>query len=437
VRYGQDTVDRVRSIMGPGNPVPASGPVDRGTGAHSHEAWQEAHDKILALVQDGTTTYAPVRPPSTRRWPPVSPRVRRLAAPLAAGLSVVGLAAGLTLAGQTTVHRPATGAPADATKGMPGIYVTLSQQRHLSPHILAEVHDSLTGRVLSRVSVGLLGDGMGISADHTGRNFAIDATTAGRHPVVGLFLLHVSANGHSTKVTRLPINLTTPGSQNVVDGIALSPDGTRLAVALQIPAKGNALDPRGEILVYSLAGGPTQTWTAPGDPGLPSDPAWTGGSRKLTFVWQDHLRGSASFFTGRSQVRVLDTAAPGRRLLASHVIVAGGGQLGFIQAAAAGPGGSPIIAALFKVPSGGTTGTAHVRLVALSGTTSAVTHVFAHHANPYSGQMQEAKAVGRCQVVGTDGSGEHTLAYCPDLGRIDNGVFTLLPHSSGAFDAAW
>jgi len=431
VRYGHDTIDRVRSIMGPGNPVPATAQVTSGPEARGHEA----HDKILALVQDGTT-HASVRPPSARPLLPVSRRVRRIAAPLGAGLAVFGLAAGLTLAGQSNVHRSATGAPADAAKGMPGIYVTLSQRSPLSPHILAEVHASLTGRVLSRVSVGLFGDGGGITADSTDRAFLIDATTGGRNPVVGLFLLRVSATAHSTKLTRLAIDLTVPKSRNVVDGIAVSPDGTRLAVALQIPAKGNALRPRGQIVVYSLASGATQTWTAPRDAGMPWNPAWTGGNRQLTFVWQDHLKGSNTFFTGRSQVRVLDTTAPGRSLLASNVIATGGGQLGFIQAAAASHSGSTIIAAVFQVPSA-STGKALVRLVALSATTGAITHIFASHENSYSGRVHEAGAVASCQVLGADSTGEHTLAYCPDLGRIDNGVFTPLPHSSGAFDAAW
>ena len=431
MRYGENTVDRVRSIMGPGNPVPGSAPVGDAHEAHCHET----HDKILALAQDGTT-HVSVRSPSARPWWPASRRVRRLAAPLAAGLAVIGLAVGLTLAGQSTVHRPATGALAGGDTAMPGFYVTLSQLRHLSPHVLAEVHDSLTGRVLSQANVGLFGYGVGITADSTDRAFVIDASTGGRKPVVALFLLRVSATGDSTKVTRLPIDLTAPKSHNVVDGIAVSPDGTKLAVALQIPAKGNVLHPRGEILVYSLTGGATQTWTAPHDSGMPWNPAWTDGNGQLTFVWQDQLKGSNTFFTGRSEVRVLDTTASGRSLLASKVIATGGGKLGFIQAAAAVDGGSTLIAAVFQVPSG-STGTALVRLVALSATTGAITHVFASHDIPYSSRVQEADAVASCQVLGADITGEHTLANCPNLGRIDNGVFTPLPHSSKAFDAAW
>jgi hypothetical protein len=98
---------------------------------------------------------------------------------------------------------------------------------------------------------------------------------------------------------------------------------------------------RGEIALYSLTGGPTRVWAAPSDvPALPWDPAWISQSN-LAFVWQDKLRGSeAVFVTGRSQIRVLDTTAPGKNLLASSVLMSGGGQLGFIQTASVGPGGS-------------------------------------------------------------------------------------------------
>jgi len=122
--------------------------------------------------------------------------------------------------------------------------------------------------------------------------------------------------------------------------------------------------------------------------------------------------------------------------MASSVLVTGGGKLGFIQAAYTGPGRSPIIAAVFKVPSIGGRGTATVRLVELSAD-GAIVKVFATHKIGYSGQLQEARAVASCQVLGIDPTGQHSLAYCPGFGRIDNGVFTPLPHNQGAILAAW
>jgi hypothetical protein len=446
MKYGQDTVAWVRSVMAPGNPVP--GDVPSGSEEDLHR--QQAYDQILALARNDTA--APPRPAGAGlpgRGQPRGGRARRVIAPVAAGLAVAGLVTGVTLAAGSRVpaRGPAAGALAAADKGMPRFYVTLSWPAvHLagglpvSPgHVIAEVHASQTGQVLSRVGVGFPGNGMGISADQSDRAFVIDAAASNDEASgrVALYLLRVSADGRSTTLTKLPLVLLPPGSPDVVDGIAVSPDGTKLAVALQVNQNPNVLNPRGEIVVYSLNGGATQTWTAPQDKAVPWDPAWTGGSRYLTFVWQDHLVGTIWFSTGRSQVRRLDTAAPGRNLLASQVLVTGGGPVGFIQAASAGPAGSPIIAAVFQVPSTGARGTARLRLVALSPATGAITQVFAGHTAGYAGQRQEAIAVASCQVLGADPTGQHTLAYCPHFSRIDNGTLTPLPDNAGVFAAAW
>jgi hypothetical protein len=438
MKYGQDTVDRVRSIMAPGNPVPGD--------VLSDSQWdprrQETHDRILAQGRDSTS--APPQPAGARRWPgpraPRGGRAWRVIAPVAAGLAVAGLVTGLALAAgpRAPARRPATGALATADRGMPRFYVTLSSPGS-SGRIYAQVHASQTGQVLSQVRAGFLGNGMGISADQSDRAFVIDASARNDnlHDRIVLYLLRVSADGQSTTLTRLPLVLLPAGSPDVVDGIAVSPDGTKLAVALQVNQNPSVVNPRGEIVVYSLAGGATQTWTAPGDKAVPWDPAWTGGGRYLTFVWQDQITGTQWFFTGRSQVRRLDTAAAGRNLLASQVLVTGGGPVGYIQAASAGPAGAPIIAAVFQVPSTGTSGTAHMRLVALSAATGAVTQVFAGYTARYAGQVQEGTAVASCQVLGADPTGQHALVYCPDLARIDHGVFTPLPRIPGVFAAAW
>lgn len=443
MRYERDTVDQVRSIMGPGNPVPD----DTRAGGWRDLAGQETLDRILALSEQDPGD-APSRPQPGRARPagrllPRSARARRVIGPITAGLAVAGLIAGLMLAGASSAARPAAGAPtatAGAGIALPKFYVTLSEPGR-SFNIVAQVHASLTGQVLSRVVVGPAASIVGITADRSDRAFVIDATVRkSNHDVVGLFLLRVSASGRSTKLTRLPITLTSPHSRNVIDGIAASPDGTRLAVAVQVVknANPNVLNPRAEIVVYSLTGGGTQTWAAPRHEALPLNPAWTSGSRQLTFLWQDHLKGTGEFFTGRTQIRVLDTAAPGRNLLNSRVIATGGGALGFIQAALAGPHDSPIIAATFRdVPSSGASGTAIVQLAGLS-PEGTVTKIFARHSIAYHSRAQMIVADTNCQVLGIDAAGRHTLAYCPNFGRIDNNrKFTPLPHNSGEFAAAW
>jgi hypothetical protein len=67
------------------------------------------------------------------------------------------------------------------------------------------------------------------------------------------------------------VNLPIAGSNHVIHGIAVSPDHSELAVALQsYQGAPGRLDSRGEILVYSLTDGSARTWTAPADvPALP------------------------------------------------------------------------------------------------------------------------------------------------------------------------
>jgi hypothetical protein len=440
MRHQQETLERVRSLMGPGNPVPQDTPAGRWPDADA----QETRDWIMAVAHPdaGQTPPGPAGsgPDRPRRRPRNgNGRTWRVIGPVAAGLAVVGLITGLTLAGRTPGRRPAAGAPAAADRGLPKFYVTLSSVGDGRDTLTAEVHSSVTGRVLSHRTVGALGNGIGITADRSDRAFVIDATIGTpRGPAVGLELLRVAANGRSTTLRRLPVILAAPRSPNVVEGIAVSPDGTKLAAALVVIQKGDIRKPHAEIVVSSLAGGATRTWTAPRHVALAFNPVWTNGSRQLTFVWQDRLQGNPGvFYTGRSQVRVLDTAAAGHSLLAARAIATGGGQLGFIQSALAGPGDSPVIAATFRnVPGTGASGTAIVALTGLS-PAGAVTRVFARHAIAYRSQAQMITADTNCQVLGMDATGQHTIAYCPDFGRIDHGRFTPLRHNPGVFAAAW
>ncbi len=429
------TVAAVRSLMQPGNPVPT----DVRVGSWQDPAGQQMQGLILTRAHSEAAGVTP-RKGDTGAQPAPEPRrpadgLRRAAVPLAAALAVAVVISGLVLVAHLapTPSRHTGGAVAATAKEMPSLYVTISIQG-VPSKVVAEVHSSRTGQVLSKADVGVIASVPWITADRSGHTYVINAGT--RNGANALFLLRVSDNGHSAKVTKLPINLTGLASHEVIDGLALSPDGSELAVELQ-DARGKAVqNVTGTIRVYRLAGGAPQTWAAPGDPGLPFSPVWTGAGQ-LTFVWQDHLRGSDWFYTGRTQIRTLDTAAPGRNLLSSRVLVTGGGRLGFIQSALAGPGNTPIYAATFRVrPSGGTSGTASLQLAELSAT-GAVSKIFARPTFHYSGQVQEGRVVARCQVLGIDPTGQHTLALCPRFGRIDNGKFTPLPYSSTDFGAAW
>jgi len=387
MNYQHDTIEQVRSIMAPANPVPGDAAADSAAGGESLETlnW------VLAQgPEPADRARQPRRPAENRRsW--------RVIAPVAAAVAVAALVAGLTVVGQSPkahVRPSATGAPTDG-QGMPEYYVTLSQ---LTQTMSAVVHDAATGQVLSQIGVpGERGVAPNIVADGSDRSYILTGTVV--HPTLHLwkegkaepefYRLRVAADGRSETLTRLPVNVQPMSDRNaVLTGMALSPGGSQLALAVETNAPSN-LRGRGEIALYSLTGGAARTWTAPGDQGaFPMDPNWISKSQ-LAFVWQDHLTGSgAYFFTGRSQIRVLDTSAPGQDLLASRVLLTGGGRLGFIQTAAVGPGGSPITVATFRVTSVGGRGTATM-LLAQVAPNGAVQKTFVTYTSSYSGLPQE------------------------------------------------
>jgi len=447
------TIDRIRILMAPVNPLPNTAEPGAADKVGGMPAADSTPDWIMSQPRHGAERPERPRVAGRPRW--LRLPSRRVVAPLGAGLAVAGLITGLTFAAQSPrsqIHRPATGAPTDAAPAtpMPRFFVQLG----VNPHgggLFAAVRDSSTGSVLSQMKVpGWWGTIPNIAADGSDRTFIITTTLGGHPQIVGgtvarngrngvtaLFRLRVAPDGRSEKLTRLPVNLLPAGSTDSVYGIAVAPGGGELAVALQIRNAYESATGEGEIALYSLTGGPTRIWAAPSDvPAWPWDPAWISRS-KLAFVWQDKLRGSENVFvTGRSQIRVLETSAPGHNLLASSVLLNGGGRLGFIQTAGVGPDGSTITVATFGVSSFGGSGKARMLLAQVS-PAGTVTKTFETYTRSYKGLEQEYSVTSVCLVVATDATGQHTLANCPNFGRIDNGRFTPLAHNPVTYTAAW
>jgi hypothetical protein len=422
------TIDRVRQLMAPGNPAPPG----TAAGSWDDELGRQAYQRIVAtsgIVDSGPAAVGGRRSRQADHQSPWRARAWRILAPVSAGLVVAGLAVGLTVAtgshsGQPGARTPA-GEDAPVTAGMPPLYVTLSQDAGFS--VIASVHSSQTGKVLSQVTIGPIGSGLiGIAAEPSGRAFIV-------YRGIATYLLRVSDGGRSARLQQLRLALVPRGSNEWVEGIAVSPSGTKLAAVLQPPT--GTLTTHAEIRVYSLTGGPTRTWTAPADPGEAWSPVWTGPA-ELTFVWQDHLYGNAQYFyLGNSEIRALDTSAPGNNFLRSTVIAKETGKLSLIQSAGAGQADSPLAAAVTSVTSVGGTGTEILRLEELSATGS-VTKILTSSTTSYSGESQEGGISSSCQIMGVAADGA-MLAKSPHFGRIVDGTFTPLPHNSGVFAAAW
>jgi hypothetical protein len=131
-----------------------------------------------------------------------------------------------------------------------------------------------------------------------------------------------------TTLTRL--NFPLPAAADV-NGIALSPDGTKLAVLYQVARKGDGFPYSGPFTlgIYSVAtGAALRTWTDPnpshgsygyGSDDLP-DPnnnlTWTSDGQRLAFAF-DNSKGPASVL-----LREVNLAAPGGGLLTGSAVLA-------------------------------------------------------------------------------------------------------------------
>ncbi len=245
-------------------------------------------------------------------------------APLAAAAAVVIVAVGSVVAGSWLARpgngqsgnpaAPRQGAPADSYTGVPAYYVAIENPS------LAVVRATATGATLARITTRTPFVGVTGAADD--RTFVLDAQRQEMGPTVqwpgqpAFYLLQMSASGAEKSFTRLALPALPKGT--AVTGLALSPDGSKLAV--EVDSERNFQPGLLEIRVYTLANGAFRTWftngsTDPEDPGGftgsgvdgSATISWAADSRTLAFDWRDQS------YIG---VRLLDTAASGDDLIA-------------------------------------------------------------------------------------------------------------------------
>lgn len=364
---------------------------------------------------------------------------RRWLAPAAAMVAVAGVVAGVTLAGSGLRARPGAGATAGAAQGFPRFYASVKP----GPHARVLIHSSRTGRVVSSEPLsGVAGIGSDalIAASANDRVFAIAATVhlaITRHPYVGLFTLEISRNGR----VRVLIFDGQPGlatQDDTVNGIALSPDGRKLAVALQVPGQPGHV--QGEIKVFEDTA-LTGTWRASAGAGgysaAPADPAWLAGGQSLGFLWWDKTPGWHEWFSPRRE-RLLDTAAPGRDLLASSKVIAAAPRGTEMSSALLSAGGRTLLGTWFRnIPGTFDRGVAVTSFgrVGLRGGRSVVIQ---HRAIRYRSPNQEGRADLSCRVLSVAGRDSAALVYCGGiLERYQDGYAVSLPTLGANPIVAW
>lgn len=240
------------------------------------------------------------------------------------------------------------------------------------------------------------------------------------------FRVSISPAGRPTDAIKL--NVSTDAMP--LAGMALSPDGTRLALSFEHEGVIVGTQTYGVVQVIDLATGRARTWTGRSSQGYwPGTPAWGPGDRTLDFPWW-HVT-SATGTTVLTGVRQLDIATPGGDLIQSRltgfpVTVSG------IHSAMIAAGGREIVAAACHdtSPPDHPRGQVTARIIVLSAADGRLLRVLRTQAARYTSLGEQDYLDGGCAVLSVDPSGNHALVQDFQLGRIDNGVFTALPGTS-------
>jgi hypothetical protein len=272
-------------------------------------------------------TVPPLRldePPGGRRLRPGQRTWPAWVAPLAAAAAIIIVAGGGVTASSLLAK---SGTPRPSASGTPTRGASAGSHRGVPPYYVAVANSSLTvvratwtGATLARITMRTPVVGVAGAAD--GRTFVLDeqrSIMGGSVTWVGqptFYLLRLTASGTEESLTRLAVPAIPNGT--VVSGLALSPDGSKLAVDVNSDSWPTAR--LMEIMTYTLATGAFRSWTMSGvtNADAPSgftgsgvdgaqSISWTADSRTLAFGVQN------ASYVG---VRLLDTTAGGTDLIA-------------------------------------------------------------------------------------------------------------------------
>lgn len=189
--------------------------------------------------------------------------------------------------------KPRADAPPSLSGRVPPYYVWITPGSPGNTPSEAVVRQTVTGAVLATIKATAAdGTVVAVTGADNDRTFVLDEQkwappTGGQqqYEAHSFYVLRLRPDGRPAGVTKLPIKY---GNGWGVTGLALSPDGTKLAIAVQPYSQTNVI--RTELKLYSVATGATlRTWDAIGIIGPNSDDpetlSWTSDQKTLAFLW--------------------------------------------------------------------------------------------------------------------------------------------------------
>ena len=362
------------------------------------------------------------------RSPAPGSRWRLWLLPVSAAAAVVAIVTVAALLAGAPARYQLSAAPAHAA--MPRYYVIAVRA---GTGLEAVVRDSASGFVTGTIPLpDTAADwGVSVTASAAERTFVIAAvlntSTLPGTDWTEFFRLSVSPAGRPGDVAKL--NVSTDAMP--LAGMALSSDGTRLALSFEHEGIIAGTQTYGVVQVIDLATGKTRTWTGRSSQGYwAGTPSWGTGDSTLTLPWW-HITSSTTGAATITGVRQLDTSASGGNLLESQLI-GFPAAVGGIQSAVIASSGREIIAAACHdtSPPGHSQGRVTARIVELSAADGRLLRVLRTQTARYTSLGEQDYLDGGCAVLSVDSSGQHALVQDFQLGRIDNGVFTALPGAS-------
>jgi hypothetical protein len=387
--------------------------------------------RVADTVQPGQLRPLQVPAPG-RRW-------HRRLLPVVTAAAVIAVAVAAVL-----VAGPKPGpASAPGLAAVPRYYLTFTyvadQQVHGLPVTEAVIRDSATGKITGTVKI-VTDDfpaPVTVAAAPDDRSFIIGTyepdpkgTRTTEYQEYRFFRLPISADGKPGHLTELPAYPVPMYAS--VEGIALSPDGTLLAVSSMYNGPGGLPAVlAAKVEVINLATGKVRIWTVGIQRGhyyVPGPPSWADGDRMIAFTWQ-HSQSLTNDNMTMEGVRLLDTDAPGDNLADSPMIVSRKAVSGTIQSALITPDGRDVLMATFRnVPSGGNRGTVIAQLAEVPAAGSGPIRVLRTETARYTvntkGYLDDSS-----QVLSLDPTGRYALVQCFQFGwlDLDLGRFTPLP----------